>query len=86
MTSAISAIIFGRGARARSFTEEDWTDEQASVEARPQNTVKAGVRTLPGLQRRLKSRARNTRFFRFGGERDPPTCSVMIRPENIAQC
>ena len=40
MTSSISAIIYGRGARERRFTEEDWTDETNRRDTSPYDRAK----------------------------------------------
>jgi dihydroflavonol-4-reductase len=40
MTSSISAIIFGRGAREKPFTEEDWTDETNRRDTSPYDRAK----------------------------------------------
>ena len=40
MTSSISAIIYGRGAREKPFTEEDWTDETNRRDTSPYDRAK----------------------------------------------
>jgi dihydroflavonol-4-reductase len=40
MTSSISAIIYGRGAREKPFTEEDWTDETNRGDTSPYDRAK----------------------------------------------
>src|SRR5271166_5096931 len=40
MTSSISAIIYGRGAREKRFTEEDWTDETNRGDTSPYDRAK----------------------------------------------
>jgi dihydroflavonol-4-reductase len=40
MTSSISAIIYGRGAREEPFTEEDWTDETNRRDTSPYDRAK----------------------------------------------
>jgi nucleoside-diphosphate-sugar epimerase len=44
MTSSISAIIFGRGAREQPFTEEDWTDETNRGDTSPYDRAKTIAR------------------------------------------